>query len=55
VGVPFDVLGVKNADTVELAVLRVQDGRTVEALPARSPVVFRAPGSDFEDVMWSTS
>jgi alpha-amylase/alpha-mannosidase (GH57 family) len=55
VGVPFDVLGVKNADTVELAVLRVQDGRTVEALPARSPVVFRAPGNDFEDVMWSTS
>jgi alpha-amylase/alpha-mannosidase (GH57 family) len=55
IGVPFADLGVKNGDTVELAVLRMQGERTVETLPARSPVVFAAPGSDFEAIMWSAS
>jgi len=55
VGVPFAELGVKNGDTVELAVLRLQGERTVETLPARSPIVFPAPGSDFEAIMWSAS
>jgi hypothetical protein len=40
---------------VELTVLRVQNGRTVETLPSRSPVVFRAPSGDFEAMMWSAS
>ncbi len=53
--VPFAELEIRPGDTVELAVLRVEGGRTVESLPARSPVVFTAPGDDFEATMWSAS
>lgn len=53
--VPFSDLGIKAGDTVELAILRMDNGRTLETLPARSPVVFRAPDSDFEAMMWSAS
>jgi alpha-amylase/alpha-mannosidase (GH57 family) len=55
VQMPFADLGITAGDTVELAVLRMQDGRTLESLPARSPVVFRAPDHDFEAMMWSAS
>jgi hypothetical protein len=53
--VPFAELAIQPGDTIELAVLRVEGGRTVESLPARSPVVFVAPGDDFEATMWSAS
>ena len=53
--VPFAELGIRPGDTVEVAVLRMEEGRTVESLPARSPVVFTAPGDDFEATMWSAS
>ena len=53
--VPFAELGIGPGDTIELAILRLVNGRTVETLPARSPVVFRAPDPDFESAMWSAS
>jgi alpha-amylase/alpha-mannosidase (GH57 family) len=53
--VPFAELAIGPGDTVELAVLRLAAGRTVETLPARSPIVFTAPGADFEAAMWSAS
>jgi hypothetical protein len=55
VSLPFADLMVGDGDLIELAVLRVTNGRTVEALPARAPVVFQAPGADFEAMMWSAS
>ncbi len=53
--IPFADLEARDGDTVELAVVRVERGRTVEVLPPRLPIVFRAPGSDFEANMWSAS
>jgi alpha-amylase/alpha-mannosidase (GH57 family) len=55
IAVPFAELAIAPGDLVELAVLRLAGGRTVESLPARSPVVFTAPGADFEAAMWSAS
>jgi len=53
--VPFAELMIRDGDLIEIAILRVANGRTVEALPARAPVVFQAPGTDFEAMMWSAS
>lgn len=55
VAVPFAELGAQGGDMIEMWVLRVQDGRTVETLPARSPIMFHAPRNDFESIMWSAS
>ena len=43
------------ADVGEVRQIEAMIGRTVETLPARSPVVFRAPDQDFESAMWSAS
>jgi alpha-amylase/alpha-mannosidase (GH57 family) len=52
---PFRELSVHHGDTIELAVILIHEGRTVEALPAHGPLVFRAPDPDFEATMWSAS
>ncbi len=55
VEIPFAELAVSHGDTVEVAVMLVHDGRTLEALPSHGPLVFRAPDPDFEATMWSAS
>lgn len=50
--VPFDMLGVKPNDDVQVFITIERDGSEIEKWPYRGFIQFKAPTDDFEAMMW---
>jgi alpha-amylase/alpha-mannosidase (GH57 family) len=52
-GLPFEGIGLKAGDQVDLLVQLMEGGEPVESLPAADLVRFAVPHADYESAMWS--
>ena len=50
--VPFELLGVKPNDEVQLFITVERDGSEIEKWPYRGFIQFKVPTDDFEAMMW---